>query len=150
MPTNMNVLMLSSVINQRYTRLHGTADTMLTLWHVGVSCLLLVVVVCVCPLLASCILSPSIPHPAGYPNLYPVPLYRPCPGPTGGRLRRTASGGRLWRTASPGGCLRHTASPGGRLRRTHCLSVGAFGALHATPAPAGAFSAVRIDSSNDH
>ena len=26
---------------------------MLTLWHVGVSCLVLVVVVCVCPLLAS-------------------------------------------------------------------------------------------------
>jgi len=123
MPTNMNVLMLSSVINQRYTRLHGTADTMLTLWHVGVSSLLLVVVVCVCPLLASCILSPSIPYPAGYSNLYPVPLY-PL---SGGRLRRTAS-------------------PGGRLRRTHCLSVGAFGALHATPAPAGAFGAVRIDS----
>ena len=39
--------------DQRYTRLHGTADTMLTLWHVGVSCLVLVVVVCVCPLLAS-------------------------------------------------------------------------------------------------
>ena len=146
MPTNMNVLMLSSVINQRYTRLHGTADTMLTLWHVGVSCLLLVVVVCVCPLLASCILSPSIPYPAGYPNLYPVPLYPLSRAHWRAPSAHCFSGGRLWRTASPGGRLRRTASPGGRLRRTHCLSVGAFGALHATPAPAGAFGAVRIDS----
>jgi hypothetical protein len=128
MPTNMNVLMLSSVINQRYTRLHGTADTMLTLWHVGVSSLLLVVVVCVCPLLASCILSPSIPYPAGYPNLYPVPLY-----PLSGAHWRAPSAHCFWRAplahclswrAPSAHCLSwrapsaHALPLGGRLRRT--------------------------------